>query len=90
MQNPALDPENRLVGVEISGAKETLFSPKGPFDMDELELVTAVGESLALDQLLPSQPVKIGDQWPISDETVALLMGLEEITKNSVQMVLAR
>jgi hypothetical protein len=88
VQNPALGPENRLVGVEVVGAKEILFSPKGPLDMDELELVSAVGESLALDQLLPGKAVKIGEQWPISDETVALLVGLEEITKNSVLMVL--
>ncbi len=88
VQNPALRPENRLVGVEISGAKETLFSPKGPFNMDELELVTAVGESLCLDQLLPGKPVKIGESWKISDDTIALLLGLEEITSNSVQAVL--
>ncbi len=56
VQNPTLGPESRLVGVEIVGAKATLFSPKGPFNMDELELVTAVGESLCLDQLLPGKP----------------------------------
>ena len=74
--------------MEIVGGKETLFSPKGPFNMDELELVTAVGESLPLDQLLPGKPVKIGDTWKVSDDTMALLLGLEEITSNSVQMVL--
>ncbi len=86
--HPVLGPENRIVGVEIVGGKATLFSPKGPLNMDELELVTAVGESLPLDQLLPSKPVKIGEQWRISDDTIALLLGLEEITSNSVQMVL--
>ena len=85
---PALGPESRLVAIEIVGGKETLFSPKGPFNMDELELVTAVGESLPLDQLLPDKPVKIGDPWKVSDDTMALLLALEEITSNSVQMVL--
>ena len=33
VQNPTLRPESRLVGVEIVGGKETLFSPKGPFNM---------------------------------------------------------
>jgi hypothetical protein len=32
--------------------------------------------------------VKIGEQWRISDDTLALLLGLEEITSNSVQVVL--
>ena len=41
-----------------------------------------------MDQLLPGKPVKIGESWKISDDTIALLLGLEEITSNSVQMVL--
>ncbi len=87
-QTPTLRPESQIVGVEIVGGKSTLFSPRGPFSMDELELVTAVGESLCLDQLLPGKPTKIGSPWRISDDTTALLLGLEEITSNSVQMVL--
>jgi len=87
-QNPTLGPENRTVGVEIVGGKETLFSPKGPFNWDELDLLATVGESLCLDQLLPAKPVKIGESWKISDDTMALLLALEEITSNSVQMVL--
>ncbi|MEI8372922.1 MAG: hypothetical protein WCJ35_08820 [Planctomycetota bacterium] len=87
-QTPALRPESQIIGVEIVGGKSTLFSPKGPFSMDELELVTAVGESLCLDQLLPGNPVKIGSLWRISDDTIALLLGLDEVTSNSVQMAL--
>ena len=88
VMNPTLRPASRLVGVEIVAGKETLFSPRGPFNMDELELVTAVGESLCLDQLLPAKPVKIGDLWKPADDTVALLLGLDEVTSNSAQMVL--
>ena len=88
VQNPMLGPDSRMVGVEIAGAKETLFSPKGPLNWDELDLVATVGESLSLDQLLPDKGMKIGESWKISDETMPLLLGLEEITSNSVQMVL--
>ncbi len=88
VQKPALRPENRLVGVEIVGGKETLFCPTGPLNWDELDLVATVGESLFLDQLLPGKPVKIGESWKISADTIVLLLGLEEITSNSVQMVL--
>ena len=87
-QNPTLRPENRIVGVEIVGGKETLFSPKGPFNWDELDLVATVGDSLPLDQVLPAKAVKIGESWKISDDTVALLLALEEISSNSVQVVL--
>jgi len=85
--HPTLGPDSRLVAVEIAGGKETLFSPKGPFNMDELDLVTTVGDSLPLDQLLPAKPVKFGGSWKISDDTLVLLLALEEITTNSVQIV---
>ena len=87
-QKPTLRPESRLVGVEIVGAKETLFSVKGPFNWDDLDLVATVGESLAVDQLLPAKNVKIGESWKASDDTLAILLGLEEITSNSVQVTL--
>jgi hypothetical protein len=86
--NPALRSGRRLVGVEISGSKLTPFSPRGPLNVDELELLSAVGDSLLLDQLLPAKAVKIGDSWPVSDETVALLLGLDEIGHNSIQTTL--
>jgi hypothetical protein len=84
--SPKIRPENRIVGVEIAGQKSTIFSPKGPLNLDELELVSTLGDSLCLDQLLPAGPVKIGATWRISDDVVALLLGLEEITSNSTQM----
>ncbi len=87
-QNPSLGSDHRIVGAEFVGGKATLFSPKGPFNMEELELVTAVGESLPLDRLLPDRPAKIGEQWKVSDDTLALLLGLEEIKSSSVQMTL--
>ena len=88
-QNPTLRPENRLVGVEIVGGKATLFSPAGPVDVDGLELVTTLGESLCLDQLLPGKPVKIGDSWKISADTATLLLALDKVTSNSLQMALS-
>ena len=86
--NPALRPEHRLVAVEIVGSKATPFSPRGPLSVAELELLSAVGETLPLDQLLPDNPVKIGDAWPLPGEMVALLLGLDEVTSNSVQTTL--
>ena len=85
---PKLGEESRLVAVEIVGGKETPFSPKGPLGMDELELVSAVGDSLPLDQLLPGKPVKVGDSWQPADDTLALLLALDEMSSNSVQMAL--
>ena len=86
--NPTLRAERRLVGLEITGAKSTPFCPRGPLNVDELELLSAVGDSLPLDQLLPGKPVKIGDSWPLPDDTAAALLGLDEVTVNTVQTTL--
>ncbi len=86
--NPALRPERRLVGVEIKGQKVTPFSPRGPLNVDELELLAAVGETLNLDLLLPTKPMRIGDSWPVPDETVAVLLALDDVTANSVRTTL--
>ena len=51
-------------------------------------MLSAVGESLILDQLLPTNPVKIGDSWPVSDDTTAVLLALEDVTANSVRTTL--
>ena len=53
--NPTLMPESRLVAMEIVGGKATLFSPAGPFDVDDLELVTTLGESLLLGPVIARQ-----------------------------------
>jgi hypothetical protein len=86
--NPALRRDHCLVGVEINGAKVTPFSPRGPLNVDELELLSAVGETLPLDELMPTNPVKIGGTWPVPNETVAVLLGLDDVTTNSVQTML--
>ncbi len=87
-QKPTLRDDRRLIGVEIVGGKATPFSPQGTLDIDELELVTAAGESLPVDQILPATPMKIGQKWKVANDTVALLLGLEQVTANSVEVVL--
>lgn len=83
---PSLSAERRLIGAavdESSGA--TLFSLGDPLSRDELELIDMIGNSLVLDDLLPSRPVTVGDTWKPSDKTVAMLLGLDEVTRCQVQ-----
>jgi len=41
---PELREERRLVGVQVDGPKTTLFSPRGPFNREELDLIDIVGK----------------------------------------------
>ena len=85
---PTLRSERSLIAVEVKGPKVTTFSPQGPLAIDELDLVTAAGESLAIDALLPEQPVKVHESWKVPDDALTAMLDLEEITENKVQMTL--
>jgi len=85
---PTLRSERSLIAVEVNGPKVTTFSPQGPLAIDELDLVTAAGESLAIDAVLPKQPVKVHESWKVPDDALTAMLDLEEITENKVQMTL--
>jgi hypothetical protein len=75
--------DRRIVLVE-SGFKEVVHSsPLGPLTREELELVEAPASGLALEALLPTRAVKIGDSWPLVDATVARLLGLEAVSQQN-------
>jgi len=82
---PVLGDERRLIGVEVVGPKVTLFSPRGALTFDELELVDASANSLLLDRFLPQRAVAVDRSWEHSDELVAALLGLDEITESDVK-----
>lgn len=61
-----------------------LFSPSGPLTYEELELLRAPGDSLALLALLPGEPVEKGDEWKPADWVLQLLSGLEAVEKSAL------
>ncbi|HIQ20172.1 MAG TPA: hypothetical protein EYH34_02885 [Planctomycetes bacterium] len=81
---PVLRAERGVVVVHVQDGKPTVFSPQGPLTRDELELVDPLGNSLLLDQLLPEGPVRVGQKWKHSPETLAAILGLEQITSAAV------
>jgi hypothetical protein len=82
---PALRDERRLIVAMIDGSPPVLFSPAGPLMREELDLVDVQGSSLEVDQLLPAQPVAVGAIWPHSDKVAAALLGLDEVSKNTLR-----
>jgi hypothetical protein len=80
-----LSDSHRIVVAEVSAGKQVLFSPLGPFTLDELELIDIQGSSTLLFRLLPSEEVGVGDHWQHTDEVLRSLFGLEAITHNDLQ-----
>jgi hypothetical protein len=85
---PQLREDRRLIAAQMKNGKAILFSPKGTLTREELDLVDPLGNSLAVDRLLPGKPVAVGDAWKHDDDVMASLCGLDSVTKNSAESTL--
>lgn len=63
----------------------TLFSLDGPLTRDELDLLDVVANSAVVDQLIPPHPVRLGQEWEISDALASKLLGLESVLSNTTR-----
>ncbi|MCS7306611.1 MAG: hypothetical protein NZ602_16075 [Thermoguttaceae bacterium] len=82
---PQLRPERRWIIAETQENQIHLFSPKGPLTREELDVVDLLGNSLLLDRLLPAEPVGPTSSWKPSEQSLAMLLGLEKISRSDVQ-----
>jgi len=85
---PELKSEHRLIVADAGKQTTQLFSPAGNLTRDELDAIDIQANSLLLDRLLPDKPVAVGDSWPHSEGLVAVLLGLDEVAKTTVQSTL--
>ena len=61
-----------------------VVSPAGPLTRSELELVQAVGDPLALGDLLPGGAVGVGRHWRVGEAAAQVLSGYDAITANEL------
>lgn len=76
--------DRRLIVVDAAPKRTLLFSPLGPLTREELDLLETPGNSLWLEQLLPSKPVSVGGRWKYSDSLMASLLGLDAVSQSEV------
>ena len=57
-------------------------------EREQLDLLDVIGDSLAIDALLPTKPVADGDTWPIDPTAVAALLSLDSVANTQVTAVL--
>lgn len=65
-----------------------LYSPQGPLQRDELELLQIPGNGPPLSELLGDGELAPGDTWPIPPESLAQLLWLEAVSSSAVTAVL--
>ncbi len=83
-------PELRLLVAERRerDGPVVVVSPAGPLTWYELELVQGLGDSLCLADLLPDQPVKVGERWRCRDSAAKGLSEYDRITSSSLEATL--
>ena len=67
-----------------------LFSPLGPLDRDELDLVSVPANSAMIDVLLPNRLVAVGETWKLGSDWMAPLVGLDAVHRSTVECKLDR
>ena len=65
--------------------RPVLYSPLGPLAQEELDLLDVQGNSVCLDQLVPSDAVKLGDSWQHTPRTLVALLNLDAVANGEVQ-----
>jgi hypothetical protein len=85
---PALQPGHRLIAVEVAKQASLLFSPEGNLTRDELDVIDIQANSLLVDRMLPEGPVAVGSRWPHAAGLLAALLGLDDVSKTTVESTL--
>lgn len=83
---PQLRDDRRLIVVAADGpGHAVLFSPQGPLDGDELELLDVPGNSVLLGGLLPQRVVAVGATWEVDPAALTTLVGLDVVLSGSLK-----
>ncbi|MCO6458409.1 MAG: hypothetical protein J5I93_24155 [Pirellulaceae bacterium] len=71
-------------------ARPRLYSPLGPLSQEEVDLVDVQGNSLCLDELVPTTPVKLSDAWDHAPSAMVALLNLDAVSKSDVRSTLVK
>ncbi|MEX2026550.1 MAG: hypothetical protein WEH44_04605 [Pirellulaceae bacterium] len=88
--SPALDGRRKLIAVDLTTPRPTLYSPHSPLSRAELELLDVQGNTAVLDRLLPGRRVKVGDKWEDSPDVLAALLALDAVHQSNSSSTLLK
>lgn len=79
-----LRPERGDIVATLSRKGVEIYSPQGPLNAIEVELLPTPGDPLMLAALLPKEPVQVGQSWVIDDWVASALSSLEVALEQKV------
>jgi len=85
---PKLADDRRLIVSEASADRPLLYCPDGALTREQLDLIDIVGDSVALDRLLPVGAVAKDDSWTNEAAVMGPLLTLDSVAVCEVKSVL--
>lgn len=82
--------DRQTIVLQETKGDTDVFSPSGPLQREELELLSVPGDSGLLNLLLPAKKVKTGDTWEPSQDVLTRLLRLEIINQSDVNLTLSK
>lgn len=79
-----LRPQSQAIRVQRQDSNWVVYSMDAYLDSQELDLVKVPASSLAVDALLPSGPVRVGDSYRPDQEVLAKLLSLAAVQASTV------
>ncbi|MEM9353287.1 MAG: hypothetical protein AAGA92_09755 [Planctomycetota bacterium] len=73
--------------AELEGGVFRINGSEQPLTREDLDVINIVGNSLALDDLLPGRDVAEGDQWEHAAETLSGLLSMDQVAVCEVASV---
>ncbi len=77
----------RLVVAEMRDEHAVLVGDKTPLTRDQFDLINIVGNSLALNRLLPGREMAEGESWDHDTGAIAALLGMDHVAACGVRSV---
>lgn len=88
---PQLREDRRIVAVQAASAQDViLYSPLGPLDRDELDLIDVPANSALIDALLPARQMTVGQTWKLEVDWLAPLVALDAVHQSNLVCKLDR
>ena len=85
---PTLPDEHRFMVVRGNGdRRHALTSASGPLQRRHLDLVDVLGNTVAINRILPTSAVEGEESWSQEPESIAALLGLDEVAVCEVESV---
>jgi len=85
----SLPDSQRLVVAEIRDGRAALGGNGSSLTRDQFDLINVIGNSLALNRLLPERELADGESWEHESASIGALLGMDHVAACAVRSVVA-